>query len=136
MMMGPASGRDDMLEWKGCFGSLPSARRFRNRLEEINKCTRCSAIRLKQLAQPFGLADTVQSIEYAAARGPERGAELVARGGAIASGGIRKKMAPTSEGVVPNIDREFSEEFARPSSSIFNASASVAMDRDLQISWT
>src|SRR3972149_1940031 len=41
MAIGLVYGRDDLEDWHGSFGSLPPARRFTRRFEEVNGSTRC-----------------------------------------------------------------------------------------------
>ena len=96
MALGLIYGRDDLKDWRGYLGSLPSARRFCKRFEEINGSTACSAILQEKLGRDFDLADKVEALEYAAEGGPDACADVVARAVEIASEGIRKKRAPSS----------------------------------------
>ncbi len=96
MALGMVYGRDDLKNWKGYIGSLPSARRFCARFEELNGSTACSAILQEKLGRDFDLADRGEALEYASAGGPEVCAEVVARAIAIASEGIAKKKTASS----------------------------------------
>jgi C_GCAxxG_C_C family probable redox protein len=95
MALGLAYGRDDMTDWKGYIGSLPSARRFCRQFEEQNGSTACAAILQEKLGQTFDLADQVQALEYANAGGPDACSEVVASAIAIASKGLAKKISPS-----------------------------------------
>jgi C_GCAxxG_C_C family probable redox protein len=96
MALGLVYGRDDLNDWRGYIGSLPSARRFCARFEEVNGSTACSAILREKLGRNFDLADKVEALEYATAGGPEACGEVVGRAVEIASEGIRKKRTPAS----------------------------------------
>jgi C_GCAxxG_C_C family probable redox protein len=92
MALGLVYGRDDMNDWKGYIGSLPSARRFCRQFEEQNGSTVCAAILQEKLGQTFDLADQVQALEYANAGGPDACSEVVASAITIASNGLVKKI--------------------------------------------
>jgi C_GCAxxG_C_C family probable redox protein len=91
MALGLVYGRDDLTDWKGYIGSLPSARRFCRQFEEQNGSTACSAILQEKLGQTFDLADQVQALEYTSAGGPEACSEVVTSAVTIASKGLAKK---------------------------------------------
>ena len=91
MALGLVYGRDDLTDFKGYIGSLPSARRFCARFEEDNGSTACSAILQEKLGRNFDLADRVEALEYASSGGPEACAGVVASAVEIASEGIDKK---------------------------------------------
>jgi C_GCAxxG_C_C family probable redox protein len=95
MALGLVYGRDDLRDWRGYIGSLPSARRFCRRFEEENGNTACGAILREKLGRDFDLADKVEAMEYATSGGPEVCAEVVARAVEIASEGIAKKGSPS-----------------------------------------
>jgi C_GCAxxG_C_C family probable redox protein len=92
MALGLVYGRDDMNDWKGYIGSLPSARRFCRQFEDQNGSTVCAAILQEKLGQTFDLADQVQALEYANAGGPDACSEVVASAITIASNGLVKKI--------------------------------------------
>lgn len=94
MALGLVFGRDDLKDWRGYLGSLPSARRFCTRFEEVYGSTACSAILQETLGRDYDLADRVQAIEYATSGGPEACAEVVATAIEIASEGISRKRKP------------------------------------------
>ena len=91
MALGLVYGREDLTDWKGYIGSLPSARRFCKRFEEENGSTACAAILQEKLGRNYDLADQVQALEYASSGGPEACSEVVASAISIASEGIVKK---------------------------------------------
>jgi len=91
MALGLVYGRDDLKDWRGYIGSLPSARRFCAHFEEINGSTACSAILQEKLGRNFDLADKVEALEYATTGGPDACAEVVSKAVEIASEGINKK---------------------------------------------
>lgn len=90
MALGLVYGRDDLKDWKGYIGSLPPARSFCKRFEELNGSTSCSAILQEKLGRSFDLADKVEAMQYAASGGPQLCAEVVATAIEIASEGIAK----------------------------------------------
>jgi len=94
MAIGLVYGRDDLEDWHGYFGSLPPARRFTRRFEELNASTRCEAILEAKLGRKFNLADTGQSLEYVEAGGPQVCGEILAGAVQIAAGLIAKKIGP------------------------------------------
>jgi C_GCAxxG_C_C family probable redox protein len=94
MALGVVYGRDDLTDFKGYIGSLPSARRFCRQFEEENGSTACAAILQEKLGQNFDLADQVQALEYASAGGPEACSEVVASAITIASKGLAKRVKP------------------------------------------
>jgi C_GCAxxG_C_C family probable redox protein len=96
MALGLVYGRDDLKDWKGYIRSLPSARRFCVRFEEINGSTACSAILQEKLGRNYDLADRVEALEYASAGGPEACAEVVARAIEVASEAIAKRRKAAS----------------------------------------
>ncbi len=91
MALGLVFGRDDLTDFKGYIGSLPSARRFCARFEEENGSTACSAILVEKLGRNFDLADRGEAVEYVSSGGPDACAEVVASAVKIASEGIEKK---------------------------------------------
>jgi C_GCAxxG_C_C family probable redox protein len=91
MALGLVYGREDLTNWKGYIGSLPSARRFCKRFEAENGNTACAAILREKLGRNYDLADQVQALEYASSGGPEACSEVVASAIVIASEGIAKK---------------------------------------------
>jgi C_GCAxxG_C_C family probable redox protein len=94
MALGLVYGRDDLTDFKGYIGSLPSARRFCRQFEEENGSTACAAILKEKLGRNFDLADQVQALEYASTGGPEACSEVVASAITIASKGLAKKIKP------------------------------------------
>ncbi|NIS82675.1 MAG: hypothetical protein GTO14_21305 [Anaerolineales bacterium] len=92
MALGLVYGRDDLSDWKGYIGSLPSARRFCRQFEEENGSTTCATILQEKLGRNYDLADQVQALEYANAGGPEACSEVVASAITIASKGLAKKI--------------------------------------------
>ncbi len=91
MALGLEFGRDDLSDWRGYIGSLPSARRFCTRFEEQNGSTNCASILEGKLGRSYDLADRTEAIEYATAGGPDVCSEVVASAVLIASEAIRKK---------------------------------------------
>jgi C_GCAxxG_C_C family probable redox protein len=91
MALGLVFGRDDLTDWRGYIGSLPSARKFCARFEEENGSTACAAILQEKLGRNFDLANRVEALEYASSGGPEACAGVVARAVEIASDGIIRK---------------------------------------------
>ena len=94
MALGLVYGREDLTDWKGYIGSLPSARRFCKQFEEENGSTACVTILEEKLGKNYDLADQVQALEYASAGGPEACSEVVASAITIASKGLEKKVKP------------------------------------------
>lgn len=91
MALGLEFGRDDLSDWRGYIGSLPSARRFCKRFEEKNGSTDCASILENRLGRNYDLADKTEAFEYASSGGPEACSEVVASAVLIASEAIRKK---------------------------------------------
>ncbi len=91
MALGLEFGRDDLSDWRGYIGSLPSARRFCTRFEEENGSTNCATILEEKLGRNYDLADRTEALEYASSGGPEACSEVVASAVMIASEAIRKK---------------------------------------------
>jgi C_GCAxxG_C_C family probable redox protein len=91
MALGLEFGRDDLSDWRGYIGSLPSARRFCMRFEEENGSTNCATILEDKLGRNYDLADRTEALEYASSGGPEACSEVVASAVMIASEAIRKK---------------------------------------------
>lgn len=91
MALGLVYGRDDLADWRGYLGSLPSARKFCKRFEAENGGTACSAILQTKLGRSFDLANGVEVIKYSSAGGPQVCAEVVASAVLIASKGIERK---------------------------------------------
>ncbi len=94
MAIGLVYGRDDLEDWHGYLGSLPPARRFARRFEELNGSTDCGHILEAKLGRTFNLADTGQSLEYVQAGGPEVCGEVIAGAVQIAAELIARKMPP------------------------------------------
>ena len=91
MALGLEFGRDDLSDWRGYIGSLPSARRFCMRFEEENGSTNCATILEDKLGRNYDLADRTEALEYASSGGPEACSEVVASAVMIASEAIQKK---------------------------------------------
>ena len=91
MALGLVYGREDLTDWKGYIGSLPSARRFCAQFEEEHGSTACSNILQEKLGRNFDLADRVEAIEYVQSGGPEACAKVVISAIEIASQGIEKE---------------------------------------------
>jgi len=91
MALGLVYGRDDLKDWRGYIGSLPSARRFCKQFEKENGSTACSAVLQEKLGRNFNLSDKAEALEYATSGGPEACAKVVARAVEIASEGIAKR---------------------------------------------
>jgi len=91
MALGLEFGRDDLNDWRGYIGSLPSARRFCTGFKELNSSTQCASILEEKLGRTYDLADRVEALEYASSGGPEACSEVVASAVQIASEIIRKK---------------------------------------------
>jgi C_GCAxxG_C_C family probable redox protein len=91
MALGLEFGRDDLSDWKGYIGSLPSARRFCMRFEQENGSTDCAIILDAKLGRSYDLADRAEALEYATSGGPDACSEVVASAVQIASEAIRKK---------------------------------------------
>ena len=91
MVLGLEFGRDDLSDWRGYIGSLPSARRFCKRFEDQNGSTNCTTILEGKLGRSYDLADKVEALEYTSSGGPEACSEVVASAVQIASDLIRKK---------------------------------------------
>jgi hypothetical protein len=95
MAIGLVYGRDDLEDWHAYIGSLPPARRFTRRFEELHGSTACASILEAKLGRRFNLADTGESLQYVEAGGPKVCGEIVARAVQVASGIIAKKaLAP------------------------------------------
>ncbi|NIN63109.1 MAG: hypothetical protein GTO63_00010 [Anaerolineae bacterium] len=91
MALGLEFGRDDLTDWRGYIGSLPSARRFCMRFEEENGGTDCASILEDKLGRNYDLADRDEALEYASSGGPQACSEVIAGAVLIASAAIRKK---------------------------------------------
>jgi C_GCAxxG_C_C family probable redox protein len=91
MALGLEFGRDDLSDFRGYIGSLPSARRFCKRFEEENGSTDCAMILEEKLGRTYDLADKTEAFEYATSGGPEACSEVVASAVQIASELIMKK---------------------------------------------
>jgi C_GCAxxG_C_C family probable redox protein len=91
MALGLEFGRDDLSDWRGYIGSLPSARRFCRRFETENGGTACMDILEEKLGRNYDLADRTEALEYASSGGPEACSKVVASAVQIASETIRKK---------------------------------------------
>jgi C_GCAxxG_C_C family probable redox protein len=91
MALGLEFGRDDLSDFRGYIGSLPSARRFCKRFEEENGSTDCAKILEEKLGRNYDLADKTEAFEYASSGGPDACSEVVATAVLIASEAINKK---------------------------------------------
>lgn len=91
MALGLEFGRDELGDWRGYIGSLPSARRFCRRFEEENGGTACADVLEQKLGRSFDLADRSEALVYAASGGPEACSKVVASAVQIASDTLRKK---------------------------------------------
>jgi C_GCAxxG_C_C family probable redox protein len=91
MALGLEFGRDDLSDWRGYIGSLPSARRFCMRFEEENGSTSCASILEEKLGRSYDLANRTEALEYASSGGPEACTEVVSSAVQIAAEAIRKK---------------------------------------------
>ena len=91
MALGLEFGRDDLSDWRGYIGSLPSARRFCMRFEEQHGSTNCAGVLEAKLGRSYDLADKVEALEYASSGGPEACSQVVASAVQIASDIIQKK---------------------------------------------
>lgn len=89
MALGLEFGRDDLGDWRGYIGSLPSARRFCKRFEKENGGTTCADILEEKLGRNYDLADRTEALEYASSGGPEACSKVVASAVQIASETIR-----------------------------------------------
>lgn len=94
MAIGLVYGRDDLDDWHGYVGSLPPARRFARRFEELNASTECGPILEARLGRKFDLADISQSLQYVEAGGPQVCGEIIAGAVQIAAQLIAKKVEP------------------------------------------
>ncbi|HSR48174.1 MAG TPA: C-GCAxxG-C-C family protein [Anaerolineales bacterium] len=99
MAIGLVYGRDDLEDWSGYITSLPPARRFTRRFEELHTDVNCGPILEAKFGRKFNLADTGQSLEYAQAGGPEYCGEVIANAVQIAAELIAKKagIAPSDQ---------------------------------------
>lgn len=91
MALGLVVGRDDLNDWKGYIGSLPSARRFCKRFEKEHGNTACARVLVAKLGRNYDLADRVEAIAYATSGDPDACSEVVASAVRIASEAIRKE---------------------------------------------
>jgi C_GCAxxG_C_C family probable redox protein len=91
MALGLVFGRDELDDWTGYIGSLPSARRFCRRFEEEHGSVACVTILEEKLGRRFDLADRAEALEYVAASGPQACGEIVATAVLMASEEIVKK---------------------------------------------
>ena len=62
-------GRDDLSDWRGYIGSLPSARPFCTRIEEENGSTDCASILEEKLGRSYNPANRTEALEYASSGG-------------------------------------------------------------------
>jgi len=65
MALGLEFGRDDLSDWRGYIGSLPSARRFCMRFEEENERTNYATILEDKLGRNYDPADRTEALEEA-----------------------------------------------------------------------
>ncbi len=94
MAIGIVYGREDLDDWKGYIGSLPSARRFCRAFEAAHGSTACATILRAKLGRKFNLADQAGAVEYASAGGPGVCGEVVASAVLLAAGIIRRRTSP------------------------------------------
>jgi C_GCAxxG_C_C family probable redox protein len=94
MALGLVYGRDDLEDWHAYLGSLPPARRFARRFEELHGSTNCEQILEAKLGRKFNLADTGQSLEYVQAGGPQVCGEVLAGAVQTAAEIIVRKVPP------------------------------------------
>ncbi len=92
MAIGLVYGRDDLEDWHAYLGSLPPARRFARRFEELHGSTACEHILEAKLGRKFNLADTGESLEYVQAGGPQVCGEILAGAAQTAAEIIAKKV--------------------------------------------
>jgi C_GCAxxG_C_C family probable redox protein len=90
MALGLVYGRDDLKDWSAYIRSLPPARKFCRRFEELHGSTACNAILEEKLGKSFNLADQVEAMQYAISGGPEVCAEVVASAVGIAAAIIQE----------------------------------------------
>jgi C_GCAxxG_C_C family probable redox protein len=91
MALGLVFGRDELDDWRGFISSLPSARRFCRRFEELHGSTSCENILEIKLGRSYNLADRTDSLEYLSAGGQQKCGELIASAVEIAAELIDKK---------------------------------------------
>ena len=97
MALGLVHGRDDLDDWRGYLRSLPAARRFCARFEEVNGSTSCSAILHRKLGRAFDLSDKAEALAYVAVGGPQVCGEVVGRAVELACEAIEHSREPVSE---------------------------------------
>jgi C_GCAxxG_C_C family probable redox protein len=96
MAIGLVYGREDLEDWHAYLASLPPARRFTRRFEELHGSTACETILEGKLGRKFNLADTGQSLEYVEAGGPQVCGEVLATAVQAAAEIIARKVAPAT----------------------------------------
>lgn len=103
MAIGLVFGREDLDDWHAYIASLPPARRFTRRFEELNESTNCGAILEAKLGRRFNLADSGESLAYVEAGGPEACGEILAGAVQIAAQIIagKIKLRPSSQSPQP-----------------------------------
>ena len=101
MAIGLVYGRDDLDDWHAYLGSLPPARRFARRFEELHGSTDCEHILEAKLGRKVNLADTDQSLEYVQAGGPQVCGEILAGAVKIAAEIIARKPPPAAPSATP-----------------------------------
>ncbi len=94
MAIGLVYGRDDLEDWHAYLASLPPARRFTRRFEELHGSIDCEHILEAKLGRKFNLADTGQSLEYVQAGGPQVCGEILASAVQVAFEIIARKTPP------------------------------------------
>jgi C_GCAxxG_C_C family probable redox protein len=92
MAIGLVFGRDNLDDSRAYLASLPAARRFCHRFEELHGATGCARILEAKLGRRFDLADRVEAGEYIAAGGPGVCGEIVASAVEIAAEIVRRKI--------------------------------------------
>ena len=125
MAIGLVFGRDDLDDWHGYIASLPPARRFTRRFEELNTSTECEPILEAKLGRRFNLADTGQSLEYVEAGGPQVCGEILAGAVQIAAELIAKKIGPARPSQSPLEPAAYQLDGADPASCGLGSSRSI-----------
>ena len=91
MALGLVYGRDNLDNWKGYLASLPPARRFCRRFEEMNGGISCAEILETKLGRNYDLANRFEALKYAAAGGQKTCGEVIESAVHIAAEIIMKK---------------------------------------------
>ncbi len=91
MALGLVYGRDDLGNNRAFLASLPAARRFCHRFEQLHGSTGCSAILAEKMGQAYNLADKVDALKYGAMGGAAVCANVVASAMALAADELRRR---------------------------------------------